>query len=501
VHQTAATSPTPASAGMTKQDTLKGAVDVKNKPSQPSNGAAAATSVTTATGNGAVPATSAAHASPVFSNNLDAGNEGALDGPDADQRRDSISQLADGRDGEASLAEDEDYGADADASIRPITPSSLVASSSFSSLNSHAPTSRTFKSFVTGNSRVSASTKPTTNTLSQTGAQSINTNATSSPLQGSGNVAGPDGTILGVEHKGKERVSSEADMHASGANRIATSIHDGSTSIPPSSGPEETSAAGGSDSAVIAPSGSGLPLLTNCNTAVPPKLSPLRNSFTGASEQDTPSLAALAQEARTDGDTTVLPSSASISFSALPPTTPSTSLYHIFSVPSSPLLSSSASTYSHFQAASAAADQLANYPHHTSHNPKNNPRASSPPPDNASTLTLASSTGPSQSIYTNTAASKYTYDRGGRSSGLAANEDASIRALAPSRRESDSSLNSRWSAAVLSNRDPGNSGVNQGQEGDGGSYKKKTSSLRTVATTSSYYAAQSVPSQSVEIKG
>lgn len=107
-------------------------------------------------------------------------------------------------------------------------------------------------------------------------------------------------------------------------------------------------------------------------------------------------------------------------------------------------------------------------PRFTTAHPRNNPHPASPPPDNASMLTLASS-----SFAPSFAPSRYTSGGGGASlSGLRArveaDEDASVRALAPSRRASDESLGSRstWSAAI------GNS--------DG--RKEVTASLRTVGT-------------------
>lgn len=104
-------------------------------------------------------------------------------------------------------------------------------------------------------------------------------------------------------------------------------------------------------------------------------------------------------------------------------------------------------------------------PRHTLAHPRNNPHPASPPPDNASMLTLASSSSApsfSPSRLTNGAGSLLGNRR------IEADEDASVRALAPSRRASDESLGSRstWSAAVR---------------------RDKTASLRTVGTSGTGY--------------
>lgn len=108
-------------------------------------------------------------------------------------------------------------------------------------------------------------------------------------------------------------------------------------------------------------------------------------------------------------------------------------------------------------------------PRHTLAHPRNNPHPASPPPDNASMLTLASSSfAPSILLSRNSGAPSGTYALSGlrTSTRIEADEDASVRALAPSRRASDESIGSRstWSAAVL------------GGAGNG------TASLRTVGT-------------------
>lgn len=122
-----------------------------------------------------------------------------------------------------------------------------------------------------------------------------------------------------------------------------------------------------------------------------------------------------------------------ITFSAVPPSTPPSILNSLYQNSNTDSL----------------AIQSAQVPRHTIAHPRNNPHPASPPPDNASMLTLASSTfAPSFSP------SRYTSGGGGASlSGLRArrfeaDEDASVRALAPSRRASDESLGSRstWSA-------------------------------------------------------
>lgn len=122
-----------------------------------------------------------------------------------------------------------------------------------------------------------------------------------------------------------------------------------------------------------------------------------------------------------------------ITFSAVPPSTP-------LSIINSPYQNSNTDSL---------AIESAQVPRHTIAHPRNNPHPASPPPDNASMLTLASS-----SFAPSFSPSRYTGGGGGASlSGLRArrfeaDEDASVRALAPSRRASDESLGSRstWSA-------------------------------------------------------
>ncbi|KDE06768.1 hypothetical protein MVLG_02964 [Microbotryum lychnidis-dioicae p1A1 Lamole] len=131
------------------------------------------------------------------------------------------------------------------------------------------------------------------------------------------------------------------------------------------------------------------------------------------------------------------------------------------------------------------ATHAANVPGHTLAHPRNNPHPNGPPPDNASMITLASSSfapsvfarGPaSPSMHAVSGIQRIWKEGGGvpSTSGITADEDASVRALAPSRRASDESLGSRstWSAAV-------------GRVGLGGpalSIKGRTPSIRTTGT-------------------
>ncbi|GAA93503.1 uncharacterized protein L969DRAFT_18794 [Mixia osmundae IAM 14324] len=94
------------------------------------------------------------------------------------------------------------------------------------------------------------------------------------------------------------------------------------------------------------------------------------------------------------------------------------------------------------------------YPHRTNPHPRNNPHPAAPALDNASVLTLASSSAA-------VSARHQQHD-----------EDASIRALAPSRRVSDASMASKWSAPILSNQ----------PLGVGGGVVQRSASIRTMAT-------------------
>lgn len=248
-------------------------------------------------------------------------------------------------------------GADTDASVRPISPSSLAPSSFVSATNSNGSFRGTHRTYMSN-----ISTKPT--------------------------------TLLSVD--------------SSGANRIA--VVPGTGGIGGASEMEVTTTVGGN------------------------MISPL----TGGSIQEGPA----------------------ITFSALPSTPPGSSS---FLLPRSPSGGSSEQNhYPHHPQQTQHTDGTMNVPRHTLAHPRNNPHPASPPPDNASMLTLASSSfAPSFSHQSTTR----SYSRslkgfsGIRQSNLSigggndADEDASVRALAPSRRASDESLGSRstWSAAVLSN--------------------------------------------------
>lgn len=243
--------------------------------------------------------------------------------------------------------------ADTDASIRPISPSSLAPSSIISvpaSTASYAPTHRTYKS--------TASTKPTT-----------------------------------------------FSMESSGGNRIA----------------------------VVTATGGMIPASNSVGS-------------NGTSVSPSRRLAAPASEGP------------AITFSDLPSTSPA------------------AGPSSIFAGSNIDNNSTMNAPRHTLAHPRNNPHPASPPPDNASMLTLASSSfAPSLSHQSRSYSRSLIGFSGIRQSNLSigggneADEDASVRALAPSRRASDESLGSRstWSAAVLSNK-----------KGTG-----KTESIRTMDTS------------------
>jgi hypothetical protein len=85
----------------------------------------------------------------------------------------------------------------------------------------------------------------------------------------------------------------------------------------------------------------------------------------------------------------------------------------------------------------------ATIPNHSHPHPRNNPHPSSPPPDNASTLTLASST--------------FAHHSSAFSAHQPVDEDASTRALAPSRRASQDSLG--WSRRTASIRTTNTAGT------------------------------------------
>ncbi|KAM0755704.1 hypothetical protein T439DRAFT_10333 [Meredithblackwellia eburnea MCA 4105] len=280
-------------------------------------------------------------------------------------------------------------GADTDASIRPISPTSLAPSSIAShthtnstSNNSYAPTHRTFKSY--------ASTKPT--------------------------------TVLSIDS-------------GAGANRIA---------VVPGTG--------------------------------------LNHSTTSPSNQLSFSAATTQQQQQQQQQQQSPPSSpAGGSITALPSPTISTA---------------SQSTTPQDTSTSTSTFQVV--PRHTQAHPRNNPHPMSPPPDNASMLTLASSSF-APSIFLSSSTRNNTGGEGGgyalsglrtASTRIEADEDASVRALAPSRRASDESIGSRstWSAAqVLTGNTAaiGASGVGRGAGvgGGGGGGGGTAASLRTVATT------------------
>ncbi|SCV69748.1 BQ2448_1142 [Microbotryum intermedium] len=132
------------------------------------------------------------------------------------------------------------------------------------------------------------------------------------------------------------------------------------------------------------------------------------------------------------------------------------------------------------------ATHASNVPGHTLAHPRNNPHPNGPPPDNASMITLASSSfapsifarGPaSPSMHAVSGIQRVWKEGGGGAPstlGVTADEDASVRALAPSRRASDESLGSRstWSAAV----------ARVGLGGAALSIKGRTPSIRTTGT-------------------
>lgn len=275
-------------------------------------------------------------------------------------------------------------GADTDASLRPISPSSAGPASSIisradsTSNASFAPTHGTFKSY--------ASTKPTTLSLDSGG----------------------------------------------GANRIAVVPGTGH----PSAGPLHHS---GGHSHLLPTSSSGGSL--------------------GAQPHTPSSL-----------------SGAPITFSALPSSTASTPL----GSPSTPTTPAGADL------------ETTQVPRHTLAHPRNNPYPAAPPADNASMLTLASSSfAPSFSLSraserggapTSAASGSGSWGGGGLTGLRAwrkgdeggADEDASVRVLAGSRRASDESLGgkSTWSAAI------GRSFAAGGLVREGGA-----PSVRTVGTT------------------
>lgn len=265
------------------------------------------------------------------------------------------SNKASSRTSNSSETDHEDGSeADADASIRPITPSSLHTSASTSNL-SH--TNNTFRSAMTGQSR--ASTKPT--------------------------------TLLSTASDG-------------GANRIAQASSMNGPGRPTSFGSTSTDAA-----------------------------APIQRLPSHIRRDSTNTTSSSVQQP--------MPSSASITFSPLPPTSP------LAGATSSPTVSNNET----FAGSPPQEGNFSRYPPHSQPRTRDNPHPASIPPDNASTLTLASSMAPSI-----------------RNSGYRHDEDASVRALPPSRRGSDTSQQSKWSAAVLS-----------------GQQRARPASLLTVGTSAS----------------
>ena len=437
----------------------------------------------------------------------DASYAGAMTEPEPSARNGTIQSMQDtanasgssahtdglrenGSDGEGDDSGELD-GADRDASIRPLTPSTIDAASSFTgsrstSLHSLAPTSRTFKSFVTGHSKTSASTKPTT--LMTT--QQTSPPASQYQQQQQGSAPEPSQTAAkSVADIAQSEGLGLADMHAASSNRLATSVHEAEGVAQPIS-----HLSGAAVSSSTQPDS----LPTPARPAQLAKASPLRNSFLGAAPTSSASSAhsTPTEEAAPPAPVRMLSSSNSITFSSLP--SPS----HRLASPTQ------AGDGEEMDVDSGNVESNTHYPSHHVPDPRNNPRASSPPPDNASTLTLASSTAPSLrgtangSIRQAAVPSILGVSRDGRrhsGGNCAANEDASIRAIAPSRRESTDSIGSKWSAAVLSNRDKATDRENSfhtGREtsaGDTGSYARKTPSMHTINTTaSSYYFAAPV---------
>lgn len=190
-----------------------------------------------------------------------------------------------------------------------------------------------------------------------------------------------------------------------------------------------------------------------------------------------------------------------ITFSALPPSIPT--LAPTSPPPESyPDADGDDTSHSHNHDDTGLSLSAANVPRHTRADPRNNPHPAYPPPDNASMLTLASSSfapsfslprpahpasGPSGSVAGSGAWSgggltglRAWRDRDGASSvggGTIdrADEDASVRALVGSRRASEESLGAKstWSAAVLLGSVGGGSGraasvLTKGTTGTGG---------------------------------
>lgn len=439
-------------------------------------------------------------------------------------------------------ADDDADGADADASIRPLTPSSIDASSSFTgsmSANSLAPTSRTFKSFVTGHSKTSDLTKPLTQ-ASLNGTAKGSTDPASAAVTPSSMDKGKMRAIADDEESAVALASVPVRSQMSQGNRIATSLHESSGIMPAVVSDTKPAAVG--QSLGMAPLHSDL-LDRSAASRPPVAASPLRNSFIGTEQSATPDPVdspdsnmqgrgtADAATRRDDDNHSILhPSSASITYSRLPDGAGSIRSHHTSASPLSTAVPLSIGD-------DDSEDLQYHYPRYSVQHPRNNPRASSPPPDNASVLTLASSTGGhANSIYQNAVGAttptvagspagqaqsgplmssrhaSYTdglqYLPGSRSG---AAEDASIRAIPPSRRDSVSSVGSRWSAAVLSSKghnqggagsimDKHESFIEAAKTGDvplEGDSKRRSPSLRTFESQSSNSYVHSHPAVSV----
>lgn len=154
---------------------------------------------------------------------------------------------------------------------------------------------------------------------------------------------------------------------------------------------------------------------------------------------------------------------ASIQFSALPPTPGQAA------APSTNPSSYNNSTALSSTPPASARPLIGQAPYFSNPHPRNNPHPSSPALDNASMVTLASSTHPGL-------ADERSNDR----MSVIADEDASVRALPPSRRASDGSLASKMSGSV-------HAGVGGGGASSShwNASNKRPASLLTVATGAS----------------
>ena len=194
------------------------------------------------------------------------------------------------------------------------------------------------------------------------------------------------------------------------------------------------------------------------------------HSFAGAGLASSSSTGSIAHQPPSPSTQT---STNGVTFSALPPANP-------IIAPTSPPPESYPDADDPAQAHDDLSLSAANVPRHTRADPRNNPHPAYPPPDNASMLTLASSSfAPSFTLARPTTGAggggsvagsgawsgggltglRAWRDRGDGASSIGggtidrADEDASVRALVGSRRASEESLGARstWSAAVLLN--------------------------------------------------